>query len=114
MERAKVELTLSKTLMYDFYYNYIKRKYPNQTLLFTDTNSVTYQIQIDNVYEDFYDDKDFFDFPRYKKENPFYNDENKKVIGNLKDELNDKIIEEFVFISFIENKERKNKEGKGS
>ena len=114
MERAKVKLTLSKTLMYDFYYNYIKRKYPNQTLLFTDTNSVTYQIQTDNVYEDFYGDKDFFDFPRYEKENPFYNDENKKVIGNLKDELNDKIIEEFVFISFIENKERKNKEGKGS
>ena len=63
VERAKVELTLnrpiyvgfaildlSKTLMYDFHYNYIKRKYPDSTLLFTDTDSLTYQIQTDNVY----------------------------------------------------------------
>ena len=67
VERAKVELTLNrpiyvrfaildllKTLMYDFHYNYIKRKYPDSTLLFTDTDSLTYQIQMDNVYEDFY------------------------------------------------------------
>ena len=58
VERAKVKLTLnrpiyvgfaildlSKTLMYDFHYNYIKRKYPDSTLLFTNTNSLTYQIK---------------------------------------------------------------------
>ena len=54
VERAKVELTLhrpiyvgfaildlSKMLMYDSHYNYIKQKYPDSTLLFTDTDSLT-------------------------------------------------------------------------
>ena len=84
VEQAKVDLMLNqpvyvgfaildflKTLMYDFHYNYIKRKYPDSTLLFTDTNSLTYQIQTDNVYEDFYADKQLFDFSGYGKESPF-------------------------------------------
>ena len=75
VERAKVELMLNrpiyvgfaildlcKTLMYDFHYSYIKQKYPDSTLLFTDTDSLTYHIQTDNVYEDFYADKHLFDF----------------------------------------------------
>ena len=91
VERAKVELTLnrpifvgfaildfSKTLMYDFHYNYIKQNYPDSTLLFIDTDSLTYQIQTDNEYEDFYADKHLFDFSGYKKETVFYNDENRK------------------------------------
>ena len=108
VELAKVELTLnrpiyvrfaildlSKTRMYDFHYNYIKQKYPDLVLLFTDTDSLMYQIQADNVYEDFYGDKNLFDFSEYEKESPFYNDENKKVIDKMKDELNGEIIEEF-------------------
>ena len=82
--------------MYDFHYSYIKRKYSDSTLLFTDTDSLTYQIQTVNVYEDFYADAQFFDFSGYEKESPFYNDENKKVIRKMKDELNGEIIEEFV------------------
>ena len=91
VERAKVELTLnqpiyvrfatldlSKTLMYDFHYNCIMRKYPDSRLLFTDTYSITYQIQMDNVYEDFYVDKHLFNFSGYEKESRFYNDENQK------------------------------------
>ena len=91
VKRGKVELTLnqpiyvgftildlSKMLMYDFNYNYIKRKYPDSTLLFTDTDSFTYQIQMDKVYEDFHADKHLFEFSGYKKESPFYDDENKK------------------------------------
>ena len=53
-----------------------------------------YQFQTNNVYEDFYVDKHLFNFSGYKKESPFYNDENKKVIGKMKDELNGKIIKE--------------------
>ena len=78
-ERAKVELALNrpiyvgfaildllKTLIYDFHYSYIKRKHPDSTLLFTDTDSLTYQIQTVNVYEVFYTDKQLFDFSGYK------------------------------------------------
>ena len=85
VERAKVELTLnrpiyvgfaildfSKTLMYGFHCNYIKRKYPDSTLLFTDTDSPTCQVQTYNVYEEFYADKHLFDFSGCEKESPFY------------------------------------------
>ena len=107
--RAKVELTLnrpnyvgfvildlSKTLMYDFHYNYNKRRFPDSTLLFTNTDSLTHQIQTDNEYEDFNAGKHLFNFFGYEKEIPFYNDESKKVIGKMKGELHGEIIEEFV------------------
>ena len=48
------------------------------------------------MYEDFNADKHLFDFSGCEKESPFYNDENKKVISKMKDELNGKIIEKSV------------------
>ena len=55
-------LDLSKTLMYDFDYNYIKQTNPHSTLLFTNTDCLTYQIPMDNVYENGYADKHLFNF----------------------------------------------------
>ena len=47
-------LDLSKMLMYDFHCNYIKKKYDNRTrLLFTDTDSLTYEIEAEDIYKDF-------------------------------------------------------------
>ena len=71
-------------MMDNFHYNYIKRKYPNSTLLFTDTDSLMYQVQTNNMYEDLFADKCLFNFSGYEKESPFYDDENKKVIGKMK------------------------------
>ena len=46
-------LDLSKMLMYNFHYNYIKNKYNNRArLLFTDTESLTYEIEAEDVYKD--------------------------------------------------------------
>ena len=47
-------LDLSKTLMYDFHYNYIKKKYNNRAgLLFTNADSLTYKIEAEDVYKHF-------------------------------------------------------------
>ena len=80
-------LDLSKRLMYDFHYNYIKKKYGNRArLLFTDTDSLTYEIKAEDVYKDFWNDKDMFDKIDYPENSPYYYDANKKVIGKFRDE----------------------------
>ena len=72
-------LDLSKTLMYDFHYNYIKKKYNNRArLLFTDTDSLTYEIEAEDVYKDFWNDKDMFDNSDYLESSPYYCNVNKK------------------------------------
>ena len=88
-------LELSKLFMYDFHYNYIKRKY-NAKLLFTSTDSSVYEIKADDVYEDFYKGKHLFDLSSYPKDLKFFDPVNKKVISKMKDESTGKINDEFV------------------
>ena len=88
-------LELSKWLMYDFHHNFIKKKF-NTELLFTDTDSLTYEIKSENVYEEFFKWKDLFDFSNYSKDSKFFDDANKKVIGKMKDEFGGVIATEFV------------------
>ena len=90
-------LDLSKTFMYDFHYNYIKCKYGDKAkLLFTDTDSLTYEIETPDAYADFFNNKDIFDNSDYNKKSPFYFDHNKKVIGKFKDEAAGIPVTEFV------------------
>ena len=81
--------------MYDFHYNFIKNNF-NAELLFTDTNSLTYEIKSENFYEYFFKWKDLFDFSNYSKDSKFFNEPNKKVIGKMKDEFGRVIVNEFV------------------
>ena len=64
--------------------------------MFTDTDSLTYEIKSKNVYKEFYEWKDLFDFSNYSKESTFYDDTNNKVIGKMKDEYGGAIIDQFI------------------
>ena len=81
--------------MYDFHYNFFKKHFDTE-LLFTDTDSLTYEIKSEDVYEEFFKHKHLFDFSNYPKDSKFFDQANKKVIGKMKDESEGKIIGEFV------------------
>ena len=93
-------LDLSKTIMYDFHYNYIKPKYGDKAkLLFTDTDSLMYEIETEDFYKDISGDvKDRFDTSDYPENHPsgIPTGINKKVLGMMKDEAGGKTIKEFV------------------
>ena len=112
-------LDLSKTLMYDFHYNYIKQKYGSKAkLLFTDTDSLTYEIEAKDVYSDFWNDKVKFDNSDYPESSPYFDKTNKKVIGKFKDEAAGVPICEFVGLrskmySYIKDNQKGGKTAKG-
>ena len=81
--------------MYYFHYNFIKKNF-NAQLLFTDTDSLTYEIKSENVYKEFFKWKDLFDFSNYLKDSKFFDDTNKNVIGKMKDEYGGVIIDQFI------------------
>ena len=112
-------LDLSKTLMYDFHYNYIKHKYGNKAkLLFTDTDSLTYEIETNDAYKDFFKDKSKFDNSDYPENSPYFNKTNKKVIGKFKDEAAGVPVVEFIGLrskmySYIKDNDEGGKTAKG-
>ena len=115
-------LDLSKTIMYDFHYNYIKPKYGEKAkLLFTDTDSFMYEIETEDFYKDISKDvKDRFDTSDYPENHPsgIPTGINKKVLGMFKDEAAGKRIKEFVGLraklySFIMEDGKENKRCKG-
>ena len=83
-------LDLSETLVYDFKYSYIESKYHDkEKLLFGDTDSLTYEIDTEDVYKDFWADKNKFHNSEYAENSPFSDKTNKKVIGKFKDEASE-------------------------
>ena len=54
-------------------------------MLFTDTDSLTYEIKSEDAYEDFYKNKHLFDLSNYLKDTDFFDPVNEKVIGKMKD-----------------------------
>ena len=109
MKKAKVKmnkpvylglsiLEISKTLMYEFWYDYIKPKYSdNVKLCYIDTDSFIMYIRTEDLYKDIADDVEKrFDTSNYEVNRPLPTGKNKKVIGLMKDEIGGKIMTEFV------------------
>ena len=109
----------SKILMYDFFYNELKKKYgPKCELLYTDTDSLLVEIETDDVYKDIEKNKDLYDTSDYPKEHPLYSNINKKVLGKMKDECNGTPIVECVCLrpkmySILKADEKNIKKAKG-
>ena len=93
-------LEISKTLMYEFWYDYLKPKYNDKVkLCYMDTDSSIISIKTEDFYKDIANDiKTWFDTSNYDKNDkiPLPRGENKKVIGLFKDELGGRITIEFV------------------
>ena len=113
-------LDLTKTLMYDFHYNYIKKKYKSRAkLLFTDTDSLIYEIKAkDIVYQDFWTDRDKFDNSDYSKYSQYFDPTNKKGIGKFKDKAVGIPVTEFIGLrskmcSYVKDNDKNEKTAKG-
>ena len=76
-------LDLNKLLLYEPVYNYIKRKLI-ANLLFTDTESLVYEISANDVDEDFYLEMYLFDFSGYPQDSTIFDHVNKEVIEKKK------------------------------
>ena len=110
---------MSKALMYEFHYDYIKNKYSNKPRqFFTDTDSFMYEImKTEDVYEDFSNNKEMCDFSNYSTKSKYYGNSNKLAIGKMKYETGDVATEEFVGLKpkiysiLVNNNEHKNANG---
>ena len=92
-------LDISKTLMYEFWYDYIEPKYQGRAKLCIDTDSFVIHIKTEDFHEDIADDAEkWFDTSNYTKDDNRLLPVgwNKKVINLFKDELGGKIMKEFV------------------
>ena len=114
-------LDISKILMYKFWYDYMKPKYGNDVkLCYMDTDSFVMNIKTNDFYKDIANDVEKrFDTSNYEVNRPLPTGKNKKVIGLMKDELEGKIITEFVTLrpksySYLINDCKEDKNAKGT
>ena len=90
-------LDISKTFMYAFHYEYMQAKYgPKARLLFTDTDSLCYEVEVQDIYEEMYKNKHLFDLSNYDKTHYLFDNTNNKVLRKMKDECGGSVVEEFV------------------
>ena len=114
-------LEISKILMYEFWYDYMKPKYyDNIKLCYMDTDSFVMNIKTEDFCKDISNDVEKrFDTSNYEVNRPLPTGKNKKVIGLMKYELEGKIITEFVTLrpktySYLINDSKEDKKAKGT
>ena len=114
-------LDISKILMYEFWYDYMKPKYnDNIKLCYMHTDSFVMNIRTEDFYEDISNDVEKrFDTSDYEVNRPLPTGKNKKVIGLMKDKLRGKIVTEFVTLrpktySYLINDCKEDKKAKGT
>ena len=114
-------LEIRNTLMYEFWYDYMKPKYGNNVkLCYMDTDSFITNIKTNDFYKDIASDvENRFNTSNYEVNRPLPTGKNEKVIGLMKDELGGKIITEFVTLraktySFLTDDGKEDKKAKGT
>ena len=114
-------LEISKTLMYEFWCDYMKPKYGhNVKLCYMDTDSFIMHIKTEDFYKDIANDAEkIFDTSNYEINRPLPTGKNKKVTGLMKDELGGKIMTEFVALrpktySYLTDDCEEDKKAKGT
>ena len=114
-------LEISKILMHEFWYNYMKPKYgSNVELCYMDTDSFIMSIKTEDFYKDISNDVEKrFDTSNYEVDRPLPTGKNETVIGLMKDELGGKIITEFVALtpktySYLTDDCKEDKKAKGT
>ena len=108
----------SKILMYEFFYNELKKYGSRCELLYTDTDSLLLEIKTDDVYKDIKSNENLYDKSDYPKEHPLHSNTNKKVLGKMKDECAGAPIAECVCLrlkmySILKEDEKNIKKAKG-
>ena len=120
---GKAILDISKTLMYEFWYDYIKLKYGDKArLCYTDTDSLVIYIETEDFYKDIAGDVEkWFDTFNYDEndERPLPVGMSKKVIRKFKDEIAGKVITEFITLrakayAYLKKDGSENKRAKGT
>ena len=114
-------LEISKLLMYEFWYDYMKPKYgDNVKLCYMDTDNFIMNIKTEDFYKDIaIDVEKRFDISNYECDRPLPTGKNKKVIGLMKDELGGRVITEFVALrpktySYLTDDCKEDKKSKGT
>jgi ubiquitin len=111
-------LDLSKCTMYDFYYNHLKLLYGEKVQLqMTDTDSFLFYCETNDLFKDMYQYSHLFDTSDFPKDHFLFSNVNKKVMGKMKSETNEKCISEYcglrskMYAFTCENKEEKRAKG---
>ena len=114
-------LDISKILMYEFWYDYLKPKYDNDVkLCYMDMDSFVMNIKTEDFYKDIANDVDKrFDTSNYEVDRPLPTGKNKKVIRLMKNGLGGKIITEFIILrpkvyTYLTDDGKEDKKAKGT